>query len=505
MPQDCCSSQDKILSFKPKIQKMLEDYDNSCQIEVDNSQNILNTLENLYEDRQMCDVVISVGNKEHAAHRLILCASSDVFQAMLMKPEWSEWHESRIVLQELPQCESVFHLFLEYFYTGKIIITHTNVMPILALADKYMVKSLTQVCIKYMCKHIAHAASHNQLFSWLQYTTTCGYDDVANLCQNYIKWNFESVANTPDFSNFETELLCDLLKQSDLVVYNEIVLYNCIVRWLDLQRIHMNQLKLNEAEIQSQMQTTVNIVMKCIRFPMMSPREIADLLLSPLLKQYSHIMLQHMAFGMLFQNGKNEDLDKFYSTEDERLLCTPRLYTCDRFNSTLLIENVPNIPSYNVTTLVFSTHMSAAEYESDKLREWVVDLYPKGVCFKKCYLIVWQGTLEVPERVKSTVRLSLTCREFIGNFKANVAILLYGTQGGVEHIMQVKQRTHHFNFQDQVLVIDNLIPFEELNPPAGEIFSKSTERDSKSKSMFLTGPHRDQLKINIIITPVTSF
>lgn len=60
-----------------------------------------------------------------------------------MKPEWSEWHESRIVLQELPQCENVFHLFLEYFYTGKIIITHTNVMAILALADKYIVKVKT--------------------------------------------------------------------------------------------------------------------------------------------------------------------------------------------------------------------------------------------------------------------------------------------------------------------------------------------------------------------------
>lgn len=59
---------------------------------------------------------------------------------MLMKPEWNEWHESNVELQEMSLCESVFHTFLEYFYTGKILITHTNVMPILALADKYIVK-----------------------------------------------------------------------------------------------------------------------------------------------------------------------------------------------------------------------------------------------------------------------------------------------------------------------------------------------------------------------------
>lgn len=59
---------------------------------------------------------------------------------MLMNPEWSEWHESKVVLKELPQCEAVFHNFLEYLYTGKIIITHTNVMALLSLADKYIVR-----------------------------------------------------------------------------------------------------------------------------------------------------------------------------------------------------------------------------------------------------------------------------------------------------------------------------------------------------------------------------
>lgn len=59
---------------------------------------------------------------------------------MLMKPEWNECHESKVELQEMTECERVFGGFLKYFYTGKILITHTNVMPILALADKYIVK-----------------------------------------------------------------------------------------------------------------------------------------------------------------------------------------------------------------------------------------------------------------------------------------------------------------------------------------------------------------------------
>jgi hypothetical protein len=43
---------------------------------------VLNILRNLYVERQMCDVALLVGNREHYAHRLILCAFSDVFQVV---------------------------------------------------------------------------------------------------------------------------------------------------------------------------------------------------------------------------------------------------------------------------------------------------------------------------------------------------------------------------------------------------------------------------------------
>lgn len=137
-----------------------------------------------------------------------------------------------------------------------------------------------------MSNHIAHAASYNQLFSWLQYTTSCGHLDVAKCCQNYIKWNFESVANTSDFSNFEIEMLVDLLKQNDVVVFNEIVLYNCVVRWLDLQKIRLQQSGLPKEELAMHLKSLTEVVMSYIRFPMMSPRELADLLISPVIKEH---------------------------------------------------------------------------------------------------------------------------------------------------------------------------------------------------------------------------
>lgn len=439
--------------------------DNTCQIIVDNSTKILKTLKHLYSDKQMCDVFFRVGKKEYGAHRIILSASSDVFQAMLMRPEWSEWCESRVELQEMSQCESVFSLFLEYFYTGKILITHTNVMPILALADKYIVKGLSKLCLQYMSQHVPHAASHNQLFAWLHYSMSCGHIEVTNICQNYIKWNFESVANSPDFSNIEPELLILLLKDNDIVVYNEMVLYNCIVRWLDLQQVKLKS-ELEE-NIDEHMKDLVENVMNYIRFPMMTPRELADLLLSPLIKQHKEFFVDRMSIGMSFHSAQKDRVQLICKTPEGKALFQPRLYTCDAYSAVLSIENFGSIPFYHTSTFVFSSHASAAEHEAEKINEWVVDLYPKGVWFKQCYLIVWQGTLEVPEEILSTVRLSLTCRELCEpDMRLKVSVLIHGIKGGVVHIMAVRTTICHFNSESRVVNIDHLVPFEDLNPLA---------------------------------------
>nr|CAH7745022.1 unnamed protein product [Callosobruchus chinensis] len=469
--------------------------DESCQIMVNNSENVLRVLKNLYHDKNMCDVYFKVGNKEYGAHRLILCAMSDVFQVMLMCPEWSEWHESRVELQELPICEGVFGLFLEYFYTGKILITHTNVMPILALADKYIVKGLSRVCLSYMCKHVPHAASHNQLFSWLHYSTACGHTKVFETCQNYIKWNFEAVANTPDFSNFDIDMFIRILQQNDIVVHNEMVLYNCVTRWLELQKIKICQMSSSNEQVEENFKNLVERIMKYIRFPMMTPRELADLLLSPIIRQHKEFFMDRMAIGMKYHSGYSNQIQPYYNKEEGRLLFMPRLYTSDSCSAILNIENFHTIPSYHTSTFVFSSHLSAAEHESHKVNEWLVDLYPRGIWFKKCYLIVWQGTLEVPQEVLYTVRLSLTCRELSETeMRVKVSVLIYGLQGGVEHVMEVKEKVHYFTPQDKVMNMDDLIPFEELNQPATS--------EGSYESPYLVGPNRDQLKLNIVIAPI---
>lgn len=50
------------------------------QLQVDNSHAVLLKIATLYAERLMNDICLVVDGVEYPAHRLILCASSDVFQ-----------------------------------------------------------------------------------------------------------------------------------------------------------------------------------------------------------------------------------------------------------------------------------------------------------------------------------------------------------------------------------------------------------------------------------------
>lgn len=467
-------------------------------VEIDNSQHVLVKIATLYAERLMNDICLVVDGVEYPSHRLILCASSEVFQVMLMNPQWSESHKSRVVLQETPACAAIFGEFIKYFYTGQIRINHMIITPILALSDKYNVKDLTNLCIEYMCNHIALAATNNQLITWYQYTLSLGHHKVALACQNFLKWNFEIVASTPDFYNCNHEILAKLLQMNDLVVTNEMTLYNYVVRWLEAQRNLLTAECDSMESVESYMSALVQDVMSHIRFPMMSPRQLAELLLSPLTTKYKEFFIERMAIGMSFHSDQRDRLKEVCEDESGRLLFTPRMYTSDTHSSTLCIEHFGQFPSYHTRTLVFSSYTSLAEHCGDKTCEWVIDMFPKGVWFQRFFLIVWQGTVDVPEKIIKTVRLSITARDVSEEYlKVKVGLLMVGITDGIEHVMSVIVKNHHFNCSERVLNLDDVIPFNDLNVNLLEGESQ------KQPSNYLVGPNRDTLKVHIIIVPLS--
>ena len=101
----------------------------------------------LYNKPELSDIKLIVGDNSYYAHRLVLCAASEVFSRML-GTNWLESKKSELELREEDECVKIFDRFLEYIYTGSILISESYAIPLFLLADKYNIKPLYGECVK---------------------------------------------------------------------------------------------------------------------------------------------------------------------------------------------------------------------------------------------------------------------------------------------------------------------------------------------------------------------
>ena len=221
-------------------------------------------------------------------------------------------------------------------YTGKISLNYSNVIPILQLADKYNVKDLLKVGLDFMSRNVPLAARKNQVVSWYQFTTNCGYKDVAKLCLNFIKWNFDLVSESIDWPNLELDSLIQVLASSDLVTLQEVQVFRSVERWLGARRQEM--MERGEENISRHMERITLSCMEHVRFPMMSPDQLADLLLSPLLSSHMETMVARMAAAMAYHRNTETAIGDILKYRHGDRLLTPRLYTQDKYCASLSVD-----------------------------------------------------------------------------------------------------------------------------------------------------------------------
>jgi len=247
------------------------------------------------------------------------------------------------------------------------------------------------------------------------------------------------------------------------------------------------------------------VCMEHVRFPMMSPSQLADLLLSPLTTDHMETMMQRMAAAMAYHRNTKDAVPNLLKYRNGDRLLTPRLYTEDKYCASLSVDYFPQLPVYHCRSLHFACHESTADHSGDSQVDWMVDLYPKGVWFQKCFKIFTSapGTAvtamkEVPERVLRTVRASVSTKNEFDKEKdkdngyekrVKIGVLVVGEQEGYSHIRHVKTANYIFSKNDQIVNFDDLLSFDELN-------------DQKVKSNFLSGVNKESLKIHVTITPL---
>ncbi|XP_044010314.1 speckle-type POZ protein-like [Aphidius gifuensis] len=167
------------------------------------------------------DVTIKVGQKSFRAIKGILAVRSPVFAAMFDHEQFEENKKNEVVIDDID--EDVFEEFLHYIYTDESPNVDKMTMELLAVADKYQVDCLKNICEEIICKTI----NVNNAANILVFSDKYNLEKLDKKCLEFIKKNLQAVLSNKRFQVYQKKypeifvgVLQKLLSSAKSVTYN---------------------------------------------------------------------------------------------------------------------------------------------------------------------------------------------------------------------------------------------------------------------------------------------
>ena len=182
-----------------------------------------------YKSERFSDVVFAIELSKGVrtrvrAHRVVLSLWSDPFYAMFTNT-MRESQQGEIELHDIKL--PAFQLLLEFCYRGAVDIVAKQSLPLLFAADRFCVAPVVKQCTEFLGQHIDVAnvcsmLSHVRLFRWT---------GLQHHCYRFLESNFQAVVERPEFVDMDRDSLMELIVSDQVLVANEAVVYNAILRW----------------------------------------------------------------------------------------------------------------------------------------------------------------------------------------------------------------------------------------------------------------------------------
>nr|XP_042910428.1 speckle-type POZ protein-like [Parasteatoda tepidariorum] len=172
----------------------------------------------LYTSGDLCDLEIRIGEDTLRVHKLILCARSPVFKAM-MEHDFLESSSNSITITDCPTPS--FVKFLKYLYTGEIEGgTIDTVMSLYSLGDKYDMPVLRESCSEMLQSKLSSDEFvddvANIVCDVLQLAECHGDSKMKDLAASFIVNHFPVVSSKQGWK--------DLVKSNSELISNILVL-----------------------------------------------------------------------------------------------------------------------------------------------------------------------------------------------------------------------------------------------------------------------------------------
>lgn len=171
-------------------------------------------MNDLRKRKELCDVVLCVGQREIDAHKVVLASFSPYFYAMFTN-DVIESRQSRITLKSMDP-RSV-ELLIEFAYTAQIRITEENVQNLLPVACILQISPVKKAC----CDFLKAELDPSNCIGIKDYAEIYGCADLAKAAEKFIFRHFLEVSESEEFEILNQERLIDLISRDELFVKSE--------------------------------------------------------------------------------------------------------------------------------------------------------------------------------------------------------------------------------------------------------------------------------------------
>ncbi|XP_040526218.1 kelch-like protein 4 [Gallus gallus] len=238
-------------------------------------------MENYLQQKQLCDVLLIVGDQKIPAHRLVLSAVSDYFAAMFT-------NDVREAKQEEIKMEGVdpdaLKALVRYAYTGILELKEDTIESLLAAACLLQLSQVIEVCCNFLMKQL-HPSNCLGIRS---FGDAQGCTELLKVAHTYTMEHFTEVIKNQEFLLLPANEIAKLLSSDDINVPDEEVIFQALMMWVrhDLQN----------------RQQDLGMLLSYIRLPLLPPQLLADLENSPMFAddlECQKLLMEAMKYHLL--------------------------------------------------------------------------------------------------------------------------------------------------------------------------------------------------------------
>ncbi|XP_015725743.2 actin-binding protein IPP, partial [Coturnix japonica] len=186
---------------------------------------LLAQINRLRVGQSFCDVRLEVGREAFNAHRLVLAASSPYFVALFaggMK------ESGRDVVRIAGVEADIFHILLDFIYTGVVSISEHNVQELIVAADMLQLSEVVELC----CEFLKGQIDPLNCIGFFQFSEQIACHDLLEFTESYIHAHFLEVQAGEEFLALTKEQLVKILRSEDLSIEDEYQVFLAAMQWI---------------------------------------------------------------------------------------------------------------------------------------------------------------------------------------------------------------------------------------------------------------------------------